>query len=129
MKIQLRFKGGAGSGNFGHQGRPGEVGGSSSGGSGIVVPSFGDIERRAGGNSGIAYVVHGAIKGSKAGKDPAAAFVDSVENENYYGNRSDVVRDRKKAWKVFTDYMKGFGVKVNSRAYDKYEAAQFDEGD
>ena len=32
MRMVIRYKGGPGSGNFGHTGRPGKVGGSASGG-------------------------------------------------------------------------------------------------
>ena len=38
--MRIKFKGGAGSGNFGHAGRPGEVGGSSSGGVGGSADSL-----------------------------------------------------------------------------------------
>lgn len=42
MKIKLQFKGGNGSGNYGHSGRPGQIGGSgSSSGSGPRVPGRG----------------------------------------------------------------------------------------
>lgn len=39
MKINIRFKGGSGSGNFGHTGRPGKQGGSAPGG-GKAIPTF-----------------------------------------------------------------------------------------
>lgn len=43
MKAKLVYKGGSGSGNFGHEGRPGEVGGSG-GGTGMSFNSQGEFE-------------------------------------------------------------------------------------
>lgn len=42
--ITFRFKGGSGSGNFGHEGRPGKIGGSSGGGSSGGDVAIGDYK-------------------------------------------------------------------------------------
>ena len=43
MELVIRLKGGSGSGNFGHAGRPGEVGGSQSGGDPVSHESWGYV--------------------------------------------------------------------------------------
>ena len=68
-----------------------------------------EILRACGGNEGIAYVVKGTLDGIADNKKPNDAFFDSVDNENFYGDRSDIVRDRKKAQDILS---KTFGVKV-----------------
>lgn len=61
------LKGGPGSGNFGHEGRPGEIGGSG-GGSGSERQGGISAQRSAGGGSGPLHVSSGDEKPSPAGK-------------------------------------------------------------
>lgn len=40
------------------------------------------------------YVVSKTVAAIKKGVDPQTAFKDACEDENYYGNRPDIVADR-----------------------------------
>lgn len=65
MKITFRLKGGAGSGNFGHSGRPGKRGGSSpggGGGGGVTESKFidpPDVEDYGDGEFGVGMYING----------------------------------------------------------------------
>jgi hypothetical protein len=76
MKLTLRFKGGEGSGNFGHEGRPGEVGGSAPSDSGSVKPEV---------KKGDTFVM-GSRKGSIAAgtKVEVSSVLYDREAEKYY---------------------------------------------
>lgn len=90
-EITIILKGGSGSGNFGHEGRPGEVGGSSTEGGGVGSISAWDSDFN---KDGAVYVYHGTTekaiksilsKGLKVGKpwmdrNPSVYFtVDKAE--------------------------------------------------
>lgn len=60
-------------------------------------PSWKDILRACTGNEGIAYVIKGTLDQIAKGKKPDKAFSDAAENENFYGQRQDIVRDRDRA--------------------------------
>lgn len=71
--------------------------------------SWSEVLRACGGNEGIAYVVMGTLEGIADKKKPDAAFSDAVEDQNFYGNRPDVVQARKQAQDILE---KAFRVKV-----------------
>jgi hypothetical protein len=80
-RATIRLKGGAGSGNFGHGGRPGKIGGSSSSGGG------------GGGDDG--------TKGDrKHGKKSATHWANTMRD---YSSRIDEAAKSKKLAKVFSD--------------------------
>lgn len=117
-KKQVSWKGGPGSGFEGHAGIPGHLGGSQAstgGGQSNVyqptrIPTFSEIERKFPANKGgLAYIVHGTFQNMRKGLNPVRAFLKAAENENYYGMRKDIVKDRKAARKVLAYY----GVKIS----------------
>lgn len=71
--------------------------------------SWNEILRACGGNEGIAYVVQGTLDGIADKKKPSEAFFDAVEDQNFYGDRPDVVQARNQAQRILE---KSFGVKV-----------------
>lgn len=68
-----------------------------------------EILRACDGNEGIAYVVQGTLDGIAAKKKPSEAFFDAVEDQNFYGDRPDVVQARNQALRILE---KHFGVKT-----------------
>lgn len=58
---------------------------------------------------GVAYMIHKTIQGINSGVHPDKAFRDAAEDENYYGQRPDIVKDRKLA----IDTLHKFGHKVS----------------
>jgi len=145
-KIMFRLKGGPGSGHKGHRGIPGIQGGSlpddepsSNPHGGPTVADMAEIQgggktlyhtdfvKLPGSNEGIAYVVDGALRGTRNGGDAAQAFIDSVEDQNFYGNKPEIVKQRNKALDIFKDQLKRLGVKFDDAKYQKYVNSQSDE--
>ena len=65
------------------------------------------------GNEGMAYLLYGTLKGIKQGKDPQLAFNAAVENENFHGNRPDIVATRHRIADILT---RNFGIHVTATA-------------
>jgi len=66
-------------------------------------------------NEGCAYVVYGTLQGIEEGKNPQQAFIDSCENENYYGDSRMIVEYRllcatilKNHFNIVVSALKGF---------------------
>lgn len=84
----LRTAGGPGSGNFGHSGRPGEVGGSSSDGSGISqeARAIGDelisLGRASGKEHGIALGKDGQELGRSIGSDDSVDLPEGIDRQD-----------------------------------------------
>jgi hypothetical protein len=91
--------------------------------------TFNDISKLPGSNEGIAYVVCGALKDTKSHGDATQAFIDSVENENYYGSKPEIVKQRNKALDIFKDQLKLIAGdhKFDEIKYQKYIKSQSDE--
>lgn len=100
MIIEQTFKGGEGSGNFGHEGRPGEVGGSSSGGS-YQNLSYSDFIKNAKGidrnlNKHILYVGH--TNTSYYGVTVLLHFDDSISDDTVKSFADKAIKGTN--WKV-----------------------------
>jgi hypothetical protein len=69
----------------------------------VVLPPFSQVLRYAGNNEGIAYLVHETIRAINSGKQPTKAFQNTCENQNFYGDRPDIIAARKKARDILRD--------------------------
>lgn len=80
------------------------------GGGSDAAPKWSESQKAAGGNEGHAYVIHGTREGISEGKSPQQAFVDSAEDQNFYGDRPDIVREREQ---IAEKLEANFGIKVD----------------
>jgi len=62
------------------------------------------------------YIVGPVLRAVKAGKDPTKAFAESAENENYYGDKPDIVADRKR---IAAYLKKAHGIDIDLEKVDK----------
>lgn len=94
MKLTFRLKGGSGSGNFGHAGRPGKVGGSDSNGTDTATGSGwninGDnIHSRKQGNRSVTII---PIEGNKYGKFLVREMLNGELNGKYNAPSLDAAK-------------------------------------
>jgi hypothetical protein len=59
---------------------------------------------------GQSYIIYKFFKKIKVGQDPQRAFYDACESENYYGDRPDIVQDRKEVSDVLKEH---FNIEVD----------------
>lgn len=155
-KLIFRLKGGEGSGNAGHAGRPGHQGGSAPQGKrwhdtygheadqrqlaqhvhegavrgmqnaaklALHKPSFAALTTQLG--EGLAYIVHNALRDVVNNQsNPTQAFIDSVENENYYGKGTKIVAGRNKAKAAYIAILHKDGIVFDESKWSNYEEAQ-----
>jgi len=64
---------------------------------------------------GWADVINDFIDNMNSGMDPQKAFIEACDNQNFYGDRSDIVKERKGIsgviqynWNIYVDPVKGF---------------------
>jgi len=123
VKFILRLKGGEGSGNFGHEGRPGEVGGSSTGGGkgSSDIPTMGEEESIAYGKQAMEKIYANKYMRRIAIGYMADGSIDDVANVA-------AAIDDTIGGAYYMDYAAEADDPVLEKFFDQFETARASEG-
>lgn len=126
----LKQHGGPGSGNEGHAGRPGKVGGSAPANSAqtrenLTVLSTANVMEKYNLREHLASAVVRVSRKIRNGAEPSEAYIDVIEDENLYGVKPVIVSQRERVLQV----LKAEGIEFDDDIIERYEVAQEDEID